>query len=325
MAARAVRERLAQDLAVWQADGLVSPEAADVLRARFDVAGFGLAQAAKYLGVVGALLAGFGLLGAIGAMTGSAGAGAFLLLLVAAGLLAWGVRMSLDPLGRYPQSSKAVLAVGLFALAGAGAAAAGAAGGEAGAILLVTGLVAIPTALGLAYRFENGFLLVVGLLGFFHWVGAWHEMVGRSAYAFDVQDPRAMAVVATLAAGVGVLHRRGRLPGGAGFGTAWLSVSLVYLNLSLLILSVDSDSALGWILVLAAAGVAQVVLGAVEKSAVMIGFGVTSLAVNLFTRYFEHFWDRVGKGLFFLLGGAALFALGAGCERLARRAGEVRP
>ena len=71
MTGRAVKERLAQDVALWQADGLVSPEAGSALRARFDVAGLGLAQAARYLGVVGALVAGFGLLGSIGAMSRS--------------------------------------------------------------------------------------------------------------------------------------------------------------------------------------------------------------------------------------------------------------
>ena len=51
----------------------------------------------------------------------------------------------------------------------------------------------------------------------------------------------------------------------------------------------------------------------------LTGFGVTALAVNLFTRYFERFWDAMGKGYFFLLGGALLFLFGLGYERVARR------
>jgi uncharacterized membrane protein len=47
--------------------------------------------------------------------------------------------------------------------------------------------------------------------------------------------------------------------------------------------------------------------------------------VNLFTRYYERFWDALGKGLFFLLGGAALLALGAVAERIARRLQGIRP
>jgi hypothetical protein len=326
MTSRTVKERLAQDVALWQTDGLVSDDVARLLRQRFDVPGLGIASAAKYLGVIGALLAGFGLLGAVGAMSGSLLVGSLELVAVAAGLLAWGLRMARDPLARYRLSSCAVLAIGLFALAAAGAAAASAAEAETAVVILVTGLATVPTAFVLAYRFRNGFLLVLALLGLFHWIGSWHSMVGRSTYAFDIQDPKVMALAAAAAATVGILQRRGRLPGPAGFDAAWLSVGLTYLDLSLLILTVEvRQGALVWILTAAAVALLQIVLGAAEKSAVLVGFGVSALGVNLFTRYFEHFWDRLDKGLFFLVGGALLFAFGAGFERVARRGGRVQP
>jgi hypothetical protein len=100
-----------------------------------------------------------------------------------------------------------------------------------------------------------------------------------------------------------------------------MAVGLLYLNLSLLILGIEGAAQGAWIGVWFAAGIAQLAAGAAMKSAVPIGFGVTALAVNLFTRYYEHFWDRLAKGLFFLLGGVLLFGLGFACERLARRAG----
>jgi hypothetical protein len=319
MISRAVKRRLAQDVALWQVDGLVGEDAARVLRERYDVEGFGLAAAARYLGIMGALLAGFGVLGAVAVLSGSIALGALLLLAVAAGLLAWGLRMAGDPRGRAVQSSRAVLALGLFCLSGAGVAAAQGADAGQGATLLVTGLVTVPVAFVLAYRFRNGFLLVLGLLALFHWIGSWHAMVGQGSYAFDIQDPRVMALAAAAAAVVGILQRRGKLPGPARFDAAFLSVGLLYLNLSLLILTVDGYPTLPWVWVALAAALLQLVLGAVEKSAVLTGFGVTALAVNLFTRYFERCWDAMGKGAFFLLGGAGLFLFGLGCERLARR------
>jgi hypothetical protein len=317
MASRAVRRRLAEDVSLWQADGLVGDEAAAVLRARYDARGVGLASIARYLGVVGALVAGFGLLGAMAALSGSRAVGAVELLLVAAGLLAWGLRMARDPLGRSPQSARALLAIGLFALAGAGALAGEAAGD--GAAVLLAGLVSIPVALALAYRFRIGFLLVLALLGLFHWVGSWHSMIGRSSYAFEIQDPRVMALVAAAAVLVGILQRRGRLPGPTGFDAAWLSVGLTYLDLSLVILTVDSRRPVAWIVAAFAVALAQVLLGAREKSALLLGFGVSAFGVNLFTRYFERFWDSLELGLFLLVGGALLFAFGFGCEQLARR------
>ena len=70
------------------------------------------------------------------------------------------------------------------------------------------------------------------------------------------------------------------------------------------ILSIDPRStALPYILVLSAAALAQIVLGARLRSALVMGFGVTALAVDLFTRFFERMWDRLSQGMFFLAGG----------------------
>jgi hypothetical protein len=323
MTSRAVKRRLAEDVSLWQADGLVPAEVASQLRARYEVRAFGIGTAARYLGIVGAILAGFGLLGVLAAMSGSLALATLLLLAVAAGLLAWGIRLAGDPAGRAEYSSRALLALGVMALAGAGAAAAGAADAGTAVTLLLCGATSVPIAFVLAYRYRNGFLLVLALLGLFHWIGSWHSMVGRSTYAFDIQDPRVMSVVAAAAVAVGVLQRRGKLPGPARFDAVWLSIGLLYLNLSLLILTVDARGAdaLPWVIAALAVALAQVVLGAREKSALLLGFGVTAACVNGFTRYFERFWDELDKGLFFVLGGLALLGVGVACERLARRAG----
>lgn len=323
MTSRAVKRRLAEDVSLWQADGLVPAEVAAQLRERYDVHAVGVAAVAKYLGIIGALLAGFGLLGGIAGLTGSPAVAALLLVGAAAGLLAWGIRLARDPAGRAEHSARAILAVGVMALAGAGSLAAVSADAGGAATILIAGATSVPVAFFLAYGYRIGFLLVLALLGLFHWIGSWHSMIGQSTYAFDVQDPRVMSIVAAAAVAVGVLHRRGLLPGPSRFDAVWLSVGLVYLNVSLLILTVDprGDGALPWVLVAFAAALAQVILGAREKSAVLLGFGVTAFCVNGFTRYFEHFWDAMDKGLFFLLGGALLFGFGYGCEALARRAG----
>ena len=326
MTSRAVKRLLAQDVSLWQADGWITPAQAQVLRQRFDVQGFGLGLVVKYLGVLGALFAGFGLLGLVAAMSRSLGVAAGELLAVAVALLAWGLQLARDPLGRYGQSSRAILAVGLIALTTGGTAGVAAAGIKQGAMILVVGAITLATAFLLAYGFRNGFLLVLAVLGLFHWLGSWESMVGRGAYAISIQDPRAMSLAAAGAVLAGILMRRELLPAPRGFDTVWLSVGLLYLNLSLLILTVEGPGPfLAWILVAVAAAVVQVVLGAVEKSAVLVGFGVTALGLQLFTRYFESCWDRTDQGLFFLLGGAMLLAFGVACEALARRLPGVRP
>jgi hypothetical protein len=323
MTSRAVKRRLAQDVALWQADGLVSDAAAAVLRERYDVQGFGLAVLAKTLGIVGAILGGFGMLGLLAVATGSMAVAALELVAVAAGFLVWGLHWARDPRGRYAHSARALLAIGVLALGGAGAAAATAAGAEWKVTVLLCGLTSVPISFVLAYRFRTGFLLVLGLLGLFHWIGSWSSMVGESTYELDIQDLRVMSLAAAAAVAIGILQRRGKLPGPARFDAAWLSVGLVYLNLSLLFLTVEHGGR-PWVPVAFAAALAQIVLGAREKSALVLGFGVTALCVNLFTRYFETFWDGLDKGIFFLVGGVLLFGFGVLCERLARRV-DLRP
>ena len=72
-------------------------------------------------------------------------------------------------------------------------------------------------------------------------------------------------------------------------------------------------------MVLTAASVGQIVLGARLHNGLFTGFGVTAFAVNLYTRYFERFWEHTPLGMFFIGGGLSLFAAGLGCEMLLKR------
>ena len=136
-----------------------------------------------------------------------------------------------------------------------------------------------------------------------------------------------MSVAALLAVGAGVWHeiylreRTGR------FYQAYEALGLAYLNLSLLILSIfpEGGSQLPWVLAFAAAGIAQIVAGARLHNGLFTGFGVTALAVNLYTRYFEYFWERTHKGVFFLVGGVSLLGAGLACEILLKRIRSTSP
>jgi uncharacterized membrane protein len=140
-------------------------------------------------------------------------------------------------------------------------------------------------------------------------------MLGRSSYDFEVQEPRIMAPVAAC---VFVFGLRQNGPG--RFPIVYQTIALIYFNLSLLILSIyPRSTVLPYILVFSAAALAQIGLGARLKSALVMGFGVTALAVDLFTRFFERMWDRVSQGMFFLAGGLLLMAFGALVERAYRR------
>jgi uncharacterized membrane protein len=309
-----VKQRLAGDVALWQADGIIDAETRARLQARYDAPGFGLASAIKYLGIAGGMLAGFGLLGLVAALSGSAGFAAALLAGVGAFLTWGGIRLGRDARARYVHSSRIVLALGVVMWACGAGVAANAAHLDEVVTTFVVGLAVVPLALVLAYRERNGFLLLLATLALFHWVGAWNGMIGRSTYATEIDDPRVMAAVALGVYGLGVWHERfDRLP---GFHLVYQATALVYLDLSLLILSIYPSATAGpYIALLTVAALAQIVWGARRKSSLAMGFGVTALGVDLFTRYFERMWSEMGKGLFLVVGGVLLVAFGAAVER----------
>ena len=53
-----------------------------------------------------------------------------------------------------------------------------------------------------------------------------------------------------------------------------------------------------------------------DDDAMLRGYGLVFLGLNLYTRFFEWFWDSLNKGLFFIIVGLSLWGLGAHAERL---------
>lgn len=314
-----LKERLRDEIAVWFADGIIDAPTLKVLAERYESQRFGWIGVVKYLGITGGLLAFFGILGLITAMTESGGFAAIELAAVGAGITYWGIFLSGDIRDRYAASSKVILTLGVVLWTSAVGGLAAVAEMTPKAILVTTGVVNLPIGFFLAYWRRNQYLLIVTLLGLFHWIGSWNEMWGRSTYAFSVQDPKVMSVAALLAIMVGLYHERRLYPKTGRFYRAWESLGLAYLNMSLLILSIwGRHETAAWIAVFTAATLAQIVLGAVWQNGLFRGFGITFFAVDVFTRYHEYFWDQLQLGLYLLAGGGLLVVLGAATEAAAR-------
>jgi uncharacterized membrane protein len=64
---------------------------------------------------------------------------------------------------------------------------------------------------------------------------------------------------------------------------------------------------------------AGIYLGVAWESSVLLNTSIVFFAVNVYTRFYEYFWDAMPKSLFFIIGGATLIAGGIWVERVRRR------
>ncbi len=133
-----------------------------------------------------------------------------------------------------------------------------------------------------------------------------------------------------LLCGLSVLFKRNDLWSRlAAFERSTLSVGLLYLFISLWILSIFGDygdmtswyqarhmELFHWSLLFGAAACAAIWLGVKDDDAMLRGYGLVFLGLNLYTRLFYWYWDSLNKGLFFIIVGLSLWGLGAHAERL---------
>lgn len=106
------------------------------------------------------------------------------------------------------------------------------------------------------------------------------------------------------------------------------AVGLSYLFIALWIMSIfgnyDIDSWYGvtpaallpWALLFAVAAVICIYISLKTDDGMLRGFGLTFLAINLYTRYFEYFWNGMHKVLFFLILAVSLAAVGRYAEKI---------
>ena len=112
------------------------------------------------------------------------------------------------------------------------------------------------------------------------------------------------------------------------FVKAYYAVGLLYINLSLWIMSIfgnygDIDiwsEASQWELLIFSviwglADVAIFLIGSRSRNRMFTGYAIVFLILNLYTRYFEWFWDDMRKSLFFIVLGGISIAVGLLFER----------
>jgi hypothetical protein len=112
------------------------------------------------------------------------------------------------------------------------------------------------------------------------------------------------------------------------YPTTYIS-GMMYLFISLWLISVFGNfgtldqwygikqiSLFYWALISAAACVISIIAGLKYRDEVAREFGITFLFINLYTRYFEYFWDNWHKALFFCVLAASFWFIGRRAEKI---------
>ena len=306
--------KMAQEISDWENTGVINAEQAVLLHQRYDPVPFQGAIFLKWLGLFAIFMLALAFLGFIGTVLAMASPifATLCLMAVSAAVMYLGAKIAADKEQKHPFTGQALLTIGLIGLYASLSAIYLVSGGEKYSniyswFMFITSAAAFFTA----YHFHLRWPLLIALLMFFHGVGSMSGYMGHGSYFLHVQDPRSMSFIALLTVFLGYWHEHeiasGKLPQSTGFGHLYIIFGLIYLNLSLWILSVDyypdKSDALLWVILFTIGGIAQIVAGARLKDARFTGFGIVFLGINLYTRFYEHFWDDLSKATFFTVVG----------------------
>jgi hypothetical protein len=194
--------------------------------------------------------------------------------------------------------------------------------------LLLLVACAVYAAVALAAR--SVLVWVFAVLSFGGWMGAHTGYAsGWGSYYLGMNWPLRFVLLGGVLIALAQAFRR--LPHLVFLERSTQSLGLLYLFVSLWLLSIFGDygnadswrrvkqiELLHWSLLFAAAAGAAIWLGLRRDDAMLRGYGLVFLGINLYTRFFEMFWDSLHKGAFFAVLGVSLWLLGRRAETLWR-------
>ena len=315
-----------RELRQWLDDGLIERELHETLAAKYQRASWDIGVIIRWALILGAIMLGIGLMTFFLTIIQSEGMVAIVLTLLCG--LSYYFGFSLISGASYPKSGNALIAVACLLLCG-----------DIFVIghLLSTGsghwpmllLIAAVMYFAVAYLHNNTLVLVFGLIALATWFGTESGYIsGWGAYFLGLNYPMRFALVSPVVVLIGYLHTSLNVNVPESFVKAYYAVGLLYINLSLWIMSIfgnygDIDiwrkasqvELLVFSLIWAIADVAIFLIGSRSRNRMFTGFAIVFFILNLYTRYFEWFWDDMRKSLFFIVLGAISIAVGLFFER----------
>ncbi|MFZ5775879.1 MAG: DUF2157 domain-containing protein [Thermodesulfobacteriota bacterium] len=241
-------------------------------------------------------------------------------------------RRTRHPGKRY--SNEALFLLGVLATAGAIAYLGVAIDSGSGHYSLLLLLAALIYGL-LGLWFPSTLVWIFSLLSLGSWFGAETGYVsGWGAYYLGMNYPLRFVFFGAAVILSSILLAR--WPARAFLERPTRAMGLLYLFIALWIMSIfgnygDIDTwesvtqitLLPWALLFGAAALGAIYHGLKCDDHQTRSFGLTFLCINLYTRFFEYFWDSLHKALFFALLAASFWWLGSHAEQIWQRASQL--
>lgn len=192
--------------------------------------------------------------------------------------------------------------------------------------LLILLACAVYGALG--YIFNSNLIWLFFLLSLGAWLGAeTGYMSGWGAYYLGMNYPVRFALFGGVLTGAALALENVHFIRSL-FKTT-LVMGLLYLFIALWIMSIFGNygdmhawekakqiELFHWSILFAAVACAAIWHGLRHDSGVTKGFGLTFLFINLYTRYFEFFWNATHKAVFFAILAVSFWAIGRKAEKI---------
>jgi len=176
--------------------------------------------------------------------------------------------------------------------------------------------------------FPSKLVWIFSLLSLGSWMGTeTGYLSGWGAYYLGMNYPLRFVLFGLMLSWASSVFKRGRLR--QEFYGPTMAMGLLYLFISLWIMSIFGNygdleewetvkqiELFHWSLLFGLAAVAAILHGLKTDDAMTRGFGITFLFINLYTRYFEYFWETTHKALFFGILGISFWVIGTRAERI---------
>jgi hypothetical protein len=320
----------------WKVSGVLTDVEASKLTQTIEVVPFDWKRLAKYsfwiaiiclVTAVSAILSDSALMKLLRAIFDApAGLRALGLAVIAGGFYYWGVTRKQKHIDKI-YSNEALLFLGVLATAGS-VWQIGEALGSGSDHFSVLLLLACAVYGIVGWIFKSNLIWLFSLVSLGGWFGAETGYVsGWGAYYFGMNYPlRFILFGGLLVAGTLVLQSK---PKFEPFYRTTLIMGLLYLFMALWILSIFGNygsmaswqeakqiELFHWSLLFAMVAGGSVYHGLKTDNGVTKGFGITFLLINLYTRFFEFFWDGLHKAIFFALLAASFWWLGSRAEKI---------